>query len=120
LSEFQIPHDLAGFHRLRDLLQTLTDVRINIERSDGLLVDWLVQEGYDLYITPPRPTRVKDDKGDAYLLAYLLRVEDRDCRPYSHQSQIVIHLRQLARAYEQSLSEQRRLANQLIYNLRQY
>jgi len=46
LSEFQIPHDLAGFHRLRDLLQTLTDVRINIERSDGLLVDWLVQEGY--------------------------------------------------------------------------
>lgn len=126
LSQFEITHDLAGFHHLRDLLHTLPDVRINIERSDGLLVDWLVQQGCDLFITPPhvlahrRPTRVKDDKGDAYLLAYLLRMEDRDCRPYSHQSQIVTHLRQLARAYERALSEQRRLGNQLIYNLRQY
>jgi len=126
LSHLEITHDLAGFHRVRDLLHTLPDVQINIERSDGLLVDWLVQQGYEVYITPPhvlahrRPTRVKDDKGDAYLLAYLLRMEDRDCRPYSRQSQIVTHLRQLARAYEQALSEQRRLGNQLIYNLRQY
>lgn len=126
LSQFEIAHDLAGFHRLRDLLQTIPDVRINIERSDGLLVDWLVQQGCDLYITPPhilahrRPTRVKDDKGDAYLLAYLLRIEDRECRPYSHQSPTVTHLRQLARAYEQALAEQQRLGNQLIYDLRQY
>jgi transposase len=126
ISQFEITHDLTGFHRLRELLPALHDLRINIERSDGLLVDWLVQQGCDVYITPPhilahrRPTRVKDDKGDAYLLAYLLRMQDKDCRPYSRQSQIVTHLRQLARAYERALAEQRRLGNQLIYNLRQY
>ena len=86
LSEFQIKHDMAGFNQLNELLKTLPDVQINIERSDGLLVDWLVQQGYVLYITPPhilahrRPTRVKDDKGDAFLLAYLLRLKDPDCR----------------------------------------
>jgi transposase len=126
LSQFVITHDLAGFVTLQDHLKTLSDVRINIERSDGLLVDWLVQQGYNLFITPPhilahrRPTRVKDDKGDAYLLAYLLRLDDRDCRPYSVQSHIVMHLRQLIRAYDHALSEQRRMSNQLIYSLRQY
>jgi len=126
LSQFEITHDMAGFSKLYELLKTLPDIRINIERSDGLLVDWLVQQGADLYITPPhvlahrRPTRVKDDKGDAFLLAYLLRLGDPDCRPYSRQSQIVTHLRQLARAYDRALAEQRRLSNQLIYNLRQY
>jgi len=126
LSQFEISHDMAGFNTLHQILKALRDICINIERSDGLLVDWLVQQGYALYITPPhvlahrRPTRVKDDKGDAFLLAYLLRLQDPDCRPYSHQSQIVTHLRQLARAYDRALAEQRRLSNQLIYNLRQY
>lgn len=126
LSHFDITHDMAGFSKLYELLKTLPDIRINIERSDGLLVDWLVQQGVDLYITPPhvlahrRPTRVKDDKGDAFLLAHLLRLCDPDCRPYSRQSQIVTHLKQLARAYDRALIEQRRLSNQLIYNLRQY
>jgi transposase len=126
LSQFEITHDMAGFSKLHELLKTLPDVRINIERSDGLLVDWLVQQRYDLYITPPhvlayrRPTRAKDDKGDAFLLAYLLRLADPDCRPYHAQSPIVMHLRQLARTYDRVLTEQRRLSNQLIMNLRQY
>lgn len=126
LSQFVITHDLAGFAVLKDHLKMLSDVSINIERSDGLLVDWLVQQGYNLFITPPhivahrRPTRVKDDKGDAYLLAYLLRLNDRDCRPYNLQSHTVTHLRQLVRAYDHALAEQRRLTNQLIYRLRQY
>jgi len=126
LSQFQITHDMQGFEALHDVLKLLPDVRINIERADGLLVDWLVQQGYDLYITPPhvlayrRPTRVKDDKGDAFLLAYLLRLNDPDCRPYNAQSGIIMHLRQLARAYDRVLTEQRRLSNQLIMSLRQY
>ena len=126
ISQFQITHDMQGFEALHDVLKLMPDVRINIERADGLLVDWLVQQGYNLYITPPhvlayrRPTRVKDDKGDAFLLAYLLRLNDPDCRPYNAQSEIVMHLRQLARTYDRLLIEQRRLANQLIMSLRQY
>lgn len=126
ISQFVINHDMIGFTELDKILQTLSDVRINIERSDGLLVDWLVQQDYELYITPPqvlahrRPTRVKDDKGDAFLLAYLLRLQDPNCRPYFQQSHIVTHLKQLARAYDWTLTHQRRLGNQLIANLRQY
>jgi transposase len=126
ISQFQITHDMQGFEALHDILKLLPDVRINIERADGLLVDWLVHQGYDLYITPPhvlayrRPTRVKDDKGDAFLLAYLLRLNDPDCRPYNAQSEIVMHLRQLARSYDRLLIEQRRLANQMIMSLRQH
>ena len=126
LSQFVISHDMKGFNELHTILRALPHVRINIERSDGLLVDWLVQQGYDLYITPPhvlgyrRPTRVKDDKGDAFLLAYLLRLQDPDCRPYNAQSDIVMHLKQLARSYDRVLNEQRRLCNQLIMSLRQY
>jgi len=126
LSQIEITHDMVGFNELNKLLKALPDVKINIERSDGLLVDWLVQQKYDLYITPPhvmayrRPTRVKDDKGDAFLLAYLLRLKDADCRPYNAQSHTVTHLKQLARTYNRVIVEQRRLCNQLIDNLRRY
>ena len=126
ISLFEIKHNLTGFNQLQDILVTLSDVRINIERSDGLLVAWLVQRGYAIHITPPhvlarrRPSRAKDDKGDAFLLAHLLRLGDPDCRPFCTQSQIVTHLRQLARAYDWALKQQRRLGNQLMNNLRQY
>ena len=39
LSEFTISHDAGGFEQLREILQEVPDVKINIERSDGLLVD---------------------------------------------------------------------------------
>lgn len=126
ISQFEIKHNMNGFNQLQNVLNTLSHVQINIESSDGLLVDWLVQQGYDIHITPPhilahrRPTRSKDDKGDAFLLAYLLRLGDPDCRLYCTQSQVVTHLRQLARAYDWALKQQRRLGNQLMNNLRQY
>ena len=84
LSEFQISHDIAGFEQMHKQLQTLGPVYVNIERSNGLLVEWMIAHGYHVHITPPnvlahrRPRRTKDDRGDAYLLAYLLRVGDPD------------------------------------------
>jgi transposase len=126
LSEFSITHDLQGFQRLQTALQASPQVKINIERSDGLLVDWLVAQGYAVHITPPyvlahrRPRRTKDDRGDAYLLAYLLRIKDPDCRPLPCQGPIVQHLKQLAMTYDLTVREQRRLTNRLIYILQQY
>jgi transposase len=126
LTEFSITHDMQGFLQLQAALQASPRVRINIERSDGLLVDWLMAQGYDVYMTPPnvlahrRPRRSKDDRGDAYLLAYLLRIEDLDCRPIPRQSLTVQHLKQLAMTYDLIVREQRRLANRLLYTLQQY
>jgi hypothetical protein len=67
-----------------------------------------------------RPRRSKDDRGDAYLLANLLRTKDRDCRPLVRQSCTVIHLRQLVKRYEDVVKEKRRAASQLTWTLRQY
>ena len=53
-------------------------------------------------------------------MAYWLRMQDEDCRPLAARGEIVEHLRQLLRAYDGVLREQRRLGNRLIYQLKQY
>jgi transposase len=127
IREFDISHDQRGFDILRKRIARLDDaIKINIERSDGLLVDWLVRNGYAVHLTPPlslhhrRPRRSKNDKGDAYLLAHLLRIEDPECRLLAQRSDLVEKLRQLLRAYDDMVQEQRRQGNRLIYLLKQY
>jgi transposase len=126
LSEFEISHNLEGFEVLGKRLEALDDIRVNIERPDGLLVSWLVHHGYEVYVIPPnvlhhrRPRRSKDDRGDAFLLAHLLRIGDPECRPLNNQSAIIEELRQLLQAYDGMLQEQRRLGNRLVALLKQY
>ena len=126
LSEFRISNDWVGFQRLEQLLETLDDVQINIERQDGLIIDWLADRDVTLFVTHPsvvgirRPRRSKDDRGDAFMLATMLRLHDPEIRPMPRQSPTVRHLKQLAAALDDVLNEQRRLANRLIYHLRQY
>ncbi len=117
-----------GFQKLEQVVNQygVEQVRLNIERSDGLLVDWILAQGWALYVTPStvvahrRPRRSKSDLSDAYLLAYLLRLNDPDCRRLTRSSATVLHLRELARALDATLSDQRRLANRLNYVLYQY
>jgi transposase len=126
LSQLVIKHDWAGFQQLATLLTSLEDVRINIERPDGLLMDWLTTQPWALYVTQSnalaarRPRRSKDDKGDAFLLAHLLRLNDPDCRPLVKHSETVEHLRQLLNAYDNMLRHQTRMINQLKAQLKLY
>jgi hypothetical protein len=107
LSEFVIGNDWKGFEQLREVLQSLEQVEINLERQDGLLVDWLISQDWHVFFTPPtivarrRPRQSKDDRGDAYLLATLRRINAQDSRPVVVHSEIVDELRQLTRAYDQ-------------------
>ncbi|MEP6984279.1 MAG: IS110 family transposase [Chloroflexota bacterium] len=126
-SAFEISNDQHGFDLLRKRLGRLNaPFRINIERTDGLLVDWLVRNGHAVYLTPPlalhhrRPRRSKTDQSDAYLLAHLLRIGETECRPLARRSDLVEYLRQLLRAYDSILQEQRRFGNRLIYLLKLY
>lgn len=126
-SAFEISNDQRGFDILRKRLGRLNaPFRINIERTDGLLVDWLVRNRHPVYVTPPvamhhrRPRRSKTDQSDAYLLAHLLRIEDSECRPLARRSNSVEYLRQILRAYDCTLQEQRRFGNRLIYLLKLY
>lgn len=126
ITEMTISHNLEGFQTLRCHLDHLDDVKILIERSDGLLVDWLLQQGWSVYMLHPtilnrrRPRRSKDDRGDAFLLAYLLRVGDPDCRPITRSSPLVQSLKQAALSYDNTLISQRQYTNRLIYTLRQF
>ena len=127
IREFEISNDQRGFGILRKRMDRLKgEFAINIERPDGLLVDWLVRNGHTVYVTPPtslhhrRPRRSKDDKGDAYLLAYLLRLKDNECRLLASRSDLVEELRQLLRAYDDMVREQRRQGNRLTYLLKQF
>ena len=79
-----------------------------------------------MHMIPPnilahrRPRRAKDDRGDAYLLASLLRTGDPDIRLIVKYSDIVQHLRQLASAYDMVLAQQRQMGNRLVHVLRKY
>lgn len=126
ISEWRIRHDWTGFQRLHDQLSTLTDVKINIERSDGLLVDDLVHHGYAIFVTTPRitasqrPRSSKDDREDARILARLLRNDHPEVRPLIRHSSTVEALRQLVRALEQAQREEIRLGNRLREVLQAY
>lgn len=128
VTQFSITQSLSGFQRLERMVLRygLANVQLNIERSDGLLVDWIMARGWALHITPAivvarrRPRRSKSDLSDAYLLAYLLRLQDPDCRLLTRSTPTVLHLRELVRALDNTLAEQRRLGNRLRYVLLQY
>lgn len=126
LSEFTITHNGRGFERLRTTLDELGPVEINLERSDGVLVDWLVAQGWAVFVTAPRilashrPRRSKDDRGDAHLLAELRRRNDSDSRPLVVHSQTVEELRCLFRAYDQLRKQQVKTGNQLRQVLTEY
>lgn len=126
LSEFTITHDGRGFERLRATLDEIGSVEINLERSDGLLVDWLAEQGWAIFVTAPRilashrPRRSKDDRGDAHLLAELRRRNDPDSRPLVVHSERVEELRCLFRAYDQLQKQQMKTGNQLRQVLTEY
>ena len=54
IKQLTIAQDLAGFQQLEQLVQRygVDNIRLNIERADGLLVDWILAQGWMLYLTP--------------------------------------------------------------------
>lgn len=126
VSEFVVQQDGKGFTLFQQHLVALSPVEINIERPDGLLVDWLVMQDYAVFVTPPRvvaghrPRSSKDDRNDARLLANLRRMGNEDCRLLARHSLLVQTLLQLLRAFEQVQRQQLRSTNQLRQVLKQY
>jgi transposase len=119
ISELVIQHTWAGFEQLSHTLKELGPVEINLERPNGLLVEWLVSQGWPVYFTPPhivgkrRRRASKDDRRDSRQLAQLMRDHDPDCQRVCFSSEAAEGLRQLVQAYDQLAQEQRRLSNQL-------
>lgn len=119
-------HTGAGLQDLCKRLGALgepRDVHVAIERPTGLLVDTLVEAGF--VVVPLHPNAVKacrprysaaggkDDRGDAYMLADILRTDGHRFRPLQPSSDEARALRAAVRTRDDLVAERVGVANQL-------
>ncbi len=121
-----VPHSAAG---LAELVRRLTrmappaTLRIAIERPSGLVVDTLVDAGFEVVPIHPNVVKAsrprysaagaKSDDGDGFLLADLLRTDGhrfRSLRPLADDTRA---LRALVRGRDDLVTQRVALANQL-------
>jgi transposase len=121
--QWEVSHDADGLRDLMRALRALGVRRIAIERPSGLLVDALVDAGFE--VVPIHPNAVKasrpryrshggkSDASDAYLLADLLRTDGHRFKPLAAQSDEIRALRALVRGRDDLVATRVQLANQL-------
>jgi len=128
--QWEVAHDADGLRELMRHLRTLHVTRIAIERPSGLLVDALMEAGFQ--VVPIHPNAVKasrpryrshggkSDASDAYLLADLLRTDGHRFKPLAPQSDEIRALRALVRGRDDLVATRIQLANQLRSLLHSY
>jgi transposase len=119
-----VPHTAEGLRQLVGRLRRFRDrLRVALERPSGLLVDTLVDAGFEvvpihpnaLKATRPRYSAAggKSDPGDAFILADMLRTDGHRfpaLRPPSDETRA---LRALVRGRDDLVAQRVALANQL-------
>lgn len=121
--DFEIDHDAAG---LADLCRRLKAARVTavaIERPSGLVVDALLEGGFQVVPIHPNVVKAtrpryrshggKSDSSDAYLLADLLRTDGHRFKPLTPECDEIRALRALVRGRDDLLATRVQLANQL-------
>ncbi len=126
VTQFEVAHDAEGLDSLLKRLRRLApaaELSVAIERPTGLVVDTLVEAGHP--VVPVHPNAVKacrpryraaggkDDLGDAYVLADMLRTDGHRFRTLAPQSDGIKALRALVRTRSDLVAERVALANQL-------
>jgi transposase len=124
--DFEVEHDASGLTALVARLRKVSPaapLRIAIERPSGLLVDTLMEAGFT--VVPIHPNVVKAsrpryravggkcDRGDAYLLADLLRTDGHRLRELAPECDEIRALRALVRTRADLMAERIALTNQL-------
>jgi transposase len=120
----KVTHDVDGLRELAERLGRHGPVTgIAIERSEGLLVESLQQQGYRLFCVSPKMSArareryrlapSKSDVFDAFVLADSLRHEHRHWRCLAVPSPLLAQLRALTRDRERLVWNQRDVENQL-------
>lgn len=124
LDQGKFAHDVVGAHQLHERLGRHGPVQgIAIERSEGLLVEALQQQGHRLFCVSPKMSArareryrlapTKSDAFDAFVLADSLRHEHRHWRSLAVPSPLLAELRALTRDRERLVWNQRDVENQL-------
>lgn len=134
LAECEIINDASGIARLENMVRLLNNqpssCLVAIETNQGILVNYLVSAGYQVYAIPPaavkdyrgrrRRSGAKSDQDDARLLADILCV-DRDLYPpIAADSPLVKEIQAVSRSREQLVRQRTRVINQLKQSLKTY
>lgn len=124
---FTAAHDAKGLAELVARLRRYEELRLAIERPDGLLVDTLVDAG--IPVVPIHPNKLKaararysssgakSDPGDAYVLADLLRTDGHRFPELAPLSEATRALRALVRSRDDLVKSKVALVNQLAAQL---
>ena len=134
LASRRLVEGLDGIGRLHELIAQHADdpaeVVVGIETDRGLWVDALVAAGYQVYaINPLAVSRYRDrhhisgaksDRGDAKVLADLVRTDRHNHRPIAGDSDLAEGIKVLARAHQNLIWVRNRHTNRLRNALRDY
>jgi len=134
LATRRIPEGLEGVARLHALLaehaKDPAEVVVGIETDRGLLVGALVAAGYTVHAVNPlaasryrerhTTSRAKSDRGDARVLADLVRTDRQHHRAVAADSELAGAIKVLARAHQNLIWTRQRQTNALRNALREY
>jgi transposase len=134
LAAARVPDGVEGLRRLHELVAPHADsaelIVVGIETDRGLLVQGLVASGYTVYaINPYAVSRYRDrhttsggksDRGDAKILADLVRTDRHNHRQIAGDSDLAEAVKVLARAQQNLLWARQRHVNQLRSALREF
>lgn len=135
VAEDRLSDDADGVARLAVLLGQVAgrrrrQVPVAIESGCGLFVQGLRDAGHRVVVLNPMlvaryrsrlsTTRRKSDRGDARLLAHILRVDGASHRPLPQISPLGLAIREIARAQHQAVQDRKRQQIRLDAMLRTY
>lgn len=122
---------VTGFHELvGGLVEDPGEVVIGVETDRGLWVEALVGARYQVYaINPKSVSRYRDrhsvsgaksDRGDAKILADMVRTDRHNLRPVAGDTDEALGVKVLARAHQRLIWDRQRQTNRLRSALREY
>jgi transposase len=134
LAQFLIPASLPGLQSLSAKLAALgatpASCAVAIETNQGLLVSYLLDQGFQVHPIPPaavkpyrarrRRTGAKSDPDDAQILSDILCQDSHLFPPLARDSGLVSQIRSTYRARQQLVRHRTQLINQLKSNLKSY
>ncbi len=134
IGRLSVSDTVEGARRLQDLLaehaETPEDVVVGIETARGLLPQFLVAAGYQMYVVNPLAASryrerhavsgAKSDAGDSKMLADLVRTDRHNHRRYLGDTDLAAAVKVLARSHKELIWSRQRHINQLRSTLRVY
>jgi transposase len=134
LAELRVGDTLAGVEQIHAVvaphIAAPSEVVVGTESVHGLVVQALVAAGYTVYeINPKASSRYRDrhhlsgaksDRGDAKMVADVVRTDRHNHRPYAGNSDLSAAIKVLARAHQSLINQRQAHLNELRITLRQY